>query len=147
MKIILTQDMEHLGAAGDVVDVKPGYARNYLLPRQMGLVANKGNQALFEEVRQQRGAQLVREKREAEQKAEALSKASVNIAVAVGEEDRIFGSVTSQQIVDLLNEQGLEVDRRAIQLDEPLRALGVYDVPVKLHPEVDAKVKVWVGKE
>ena len=147
MKIILTQDMEHLGAAGDVVDVKPGYARNYLLPRQMGLVANKGNQALFEEVRQQRGAQLVREKREAEQKAEALSKASVNIAVAVGEEDRIFGSVTSQQIVDLLNEQGLEVDRRAIQLDAPLRALGVYDVPVKLHPEVDAKVKVWVVKE
>tara|TARA_Y100000590_G_scaffold242149_1_gene272178 strand:- start:34 stop:477 length:444 start_codon:yes stop_codon:yes gene_type:complete len=147
MKIILTQDMEHLGAAGDVVDVKPGYARNYLLPRQMGLVANKGNQALFEEVRQQRGAQLVREKREAEQKAEALSKASVNIAVAVGEEDRIFGSVTSQQIVDLLNEQGLEVDRRAIQLDEPIRALGVYDVPVKLHPEVDAKVKVWVVKE
>ena len=147
MKIILTQDMEHLGAAGDVVDVKPGYARNYLLPRQMGLVANKGNQALFEEVRQQRGAQLVREKREAEQKAEALSKVSVNIAVAVGEEDRIFGSVTSQQIVDLLNEQGLEVDRRAIQLDEPIRALGVYDVPVKLHPEVDAKVKVWVVKE
>ena len=147
MKIILTQDMAHLGAAGDVVDVKPGYARNYLLPRQMGLVANKGNQALFEEVRQQRGAQLVREKREAEQKAEALSKASVNIAVAVGEEDRIFGSVTSQQIVDLLNEQGLEVDRRAIQLDEPIRALGVYDVPVKLHPEVDAKVKVWVVKE
>ena len=147
MKIILTQDMEHLGAAGDVVDVKPGYARNYLLPRQMGLVANKGNQALFEEVRQQRGAQLVREKREAEQKAEALSKASVNIAVAVGEEDRTFGSVTSQQIVDLLNEQGLEVDRRAIQLDEPIRALGVYDVPVKLHPEVDAKVKVWVVKE
>ena len=147
MKIILTQDMEHLGAAGDVVDVKPGYARNYLLPRQMGLVANKGNQALFEEVRQQRGAQLVREKREAEQKAEALSKASVNIAGAGGEEDRIFGSVTSQQIVDLLNEQGLEVDRRAIQLDEPIRALGVYDVPVKLHPEVDAKVKVWVVKE
>ena len=147
MKIILTQDMAHLGAAGDVVDVKPGYARNYLLPRQMGLVANKGNQALFEEVRQQRGAQLVREKREAEQKAEALSKASVNIAVAVGEEDRIFGSGTSQQIVDLLNEQGLEVDRRAIQLDEPIRALGVYDVPVKLHPEVDAKVKVWVVKE
>lgn len=147
MKIILTQDLENLGAAGDVVDVKPGYARNYLLPRQMGLVANKGNQALYEEVRQQRGAQVVRELREAEQKAEALSKASVNIAVSVGEEDRIFGSVTSQQITDLLNEQGLEIDRRSIQLDEPIRALGVYDVPVRLHPGVDAKVKVWVVKE
>jgi large subunit ribosomal protein L9 len=147
MKIILTQDLENLGAAGDVVDVKPGYARNYLLPRQMGLVANKGNQALYEEVRQQRGAQVVRELREAEQKAEALSKASVNIAVSVGEEDRIFGSVTSQQITDLLNEQGLEIDRRSIQLVEPIRALGVYDVPVRLHPGVDAKVKVWVVKE
>ena len=147
MKIILTQDLENLGAAGDVVDVKPGFARNFLLPRQMGLVANKGNQALFEEVRNQRSAQLVREQREAEQKAEALSKASVNIAVAVGDEDRIFGSVTSQQIANLLNEQGLEVDRRTIQLDEPIRALGVYDVPVKLHAEVEAKVKVWVVKE
>ncbi len=147
MKIILTQDLENLGAAGDVVDVKPGFARNFLLPRQMGLVANKGNQALFEEVRNRRSAQLVREQREAEQKAEALSKASVNIAVAVGDEDRIFGSVTSQQIADLLNEQGLKVDRRTIQLDEPIRALGVYDVPVKLHAEVEAKVKVWVVKE
>ena len=147
MKIILTQDLENLGTAGDVVEVKPGYARNYLLPRQMGLVANKGNQALLKEVRQQRGAQVVREQREAEQKAEALSKASVNIAVSVGEEDRIFGSVTSQQIADLLNEQGLEIDRRTIQLDAPIRALGVYDVPVKLHPKVDAKVKVWVVKE
>ena len=147
MKIILTQDLENLGTAGDVVEVKPGYARNYLLPRQMGLVANKGNQALLQEVQQQRGAQVVREQREAEQKAEALSKASVNIAVSVGEEDRIFGSVTSQQIADLLNEQGLEVDRRTIQLNEPIRALGVYDVPVKLHPKVDAKVKVWVVKE
>ena len=147
MKIILTQDLENLGAAGDVVEVKPGYARNYLLPRQMGLVANKGNQALFEEVRHRRSAQVVREQREAEQKAETLSKASVNIAVSVGEEDRIFGSVTSQQIADLLNEQGLEIDRRTIQLDEPIRALGVYDVPVRLHPEVNAKVKVWVVKE
>lgn len=147
MKIILTQDLENLGAAGDVVEVKPGYARNYLLPRQMGLVASKGNQALFEEVRHRRSAQVVREQREAEQKAEALSKASVNIAVSVGEEDRIFGSVTTQQIADLLNEQGLEIDRRTIQLDEPIRALGVYDVPVRLHPEVNAKVKVWVVKE
>lgn len=147
MKVILTQDLEKLGSAGDVVDVKPGYARNYLLPRQMALVASKGNQANFEEVRARHVAGRAREQKEAEKKSEDLGKASVTVPVPVGEEDRIFGSVTSQQIADLLNEQGLDVDRRSIQLDEPIRALGVYDVPVRLHPEVEATVKVWVVKE
>ena len=147
MKIILTQDMEYLGAAGEIVDVKPGYARNYLLPRQMALVANTSNMAVYKEVRHQRQAQVGREKREAEQRAEGRSKASVTVSVAVGEEDRIFGSVTTQQIAELLTEQGFKVDRRSIQLDEPIRALGVYDVAIRLHAEVEAKVKVWVVKE
>ena len=147
MKVILTEPLEHVGSAGEIVDVKPGYARNFLLPRKLAFVANTGNMAVFQEVQSQKGAQAARDKREAEERAEALGKASVTIAVAVGEEDRIFGSVTNQQIAELLNDQEFEIDRRTIQLDEPIRALGVYDVPIKLHPEVEATVKVWVVKE
>jgi large subunit ribosomal protein L9 len=147
MKVILTESLEHVGGAGEIVDVKPGFARNYLLPRKLALVANNGNMAVFEEVQTQRGAQAARDKREAQDRADGLNKASVTIAVAVGEEDRIFGSVTNQQIAELLNEQNFEIDRRTIQLDEPIRALGVYDVPIKLHAEVEATVKVWVVKE
>jgi large subunit ribosomal protein L9 len=147
MKVILTEPLEHVGDAGEIVDVKPGYARNFLLPRKLAFVANKSNMAVFQEAQNQKGAQVARDKREAEERAEALGKASITIAVAVGEEDRIFGSVTNQQIAELLNEQEFEIDRRTIQLDEPIRALGVYDVPIKLHPEVEATVKVWVVKE
>jgi len=147
MKVILTETLEHVGDAGEIVEVKPGFARNYLLPRKLALIANTGNMAVYEAVKSQRGVQLAREKKEAEDRAEAIGKASVTIAVAVGEEDRIFGSVTNQQIADSLNEQGLTIDRRIIQLDEPIRALGVYDVPVRLHPEVEATIKVWVVKE
>ena len=147
MKVILTETLDHVGDAGEIVDVKPGFARNYLLPRKLALVASTGNMAVYEEVKNQRGAQAARELREAEERAEALSKASITIAVAVGEEDRIFGSVTNQQIADLLKDQSFDIDRRTIQLDEPIRALGVYDVPIRVHPEVEATVKVWVVKE
>ena len=147
MKVIMTETLDHVGDAGEIVEVKPGYARNYLLPRRLALVASTGNMAVYEEVKTRRGAQAAREKREAEERAEALGKASITIAVAVGEEDRIFGSVTNQQIADLLKDQSFDIDRRTIQLDEPIRALGVYDVPIRVHPEVEATVKVWVVKE
>ena len=147
MKIILTADIGSLGGAGDVVDVKDGYARNFLLPRQMALIANKDNMAVYETVRQQREAQQVKEQSEAETLADALNKVSCNVAVTAGEGDRIFGSVTTQQIADLLKEQGFEIDCRTVQLEEPIRALGVYDVPIRLHAQVEATVKVWVVKE
>ena len=147
MKVILTETLDHVGDAGEIVDVKPGFARNYLLPRRLALIASSGNMAVYQEVKNQRGAQAAKEKKEAEDRAEALGKASVTIAVSVGEEDRIFGSVTNQQIADQLKEQNFEIDRRTIQLDEPIRALGVYDVPIRLHSEVEATVKVWVVKE
>ena len=132
---------------GEIVDVKPGFARNYLLPRKLALVASSSNLAVYEAAKSQQGAQLAREQKDAEDRAAALGKVSVTIAVAVGEEDRIFGSVTNQQIGDQLKGQGFKIDRRTIQLDEPIRALGVYDVPIRLHPQVEAKVKVWVVKE
>lgn len=147
MKVILTENVDQLGDAGEIVDVKDGFARNFLLPRQLALIANKGNMAVYKEVRRQREIQQSRAKREAEVLAEALEKVSCNVPVTVGEGDRIFGSVTAQQIADLLKEQGFDVDRRLVQLDEPIRALGVYDVPLRLHAEVEAKIKVWVVKE
>ncbi len=147
MKVILTESMDRLGDAGEVVEVKDGYARNFLIPRKLALVANKGNMAVYEEVRQQTEAQNTREKREAEKLAKDLVKASCTVPVAVGEEDRIFGSVTSQQIADLLKEQGFDLDRRAVELEEPIRSLGVYDITIRLHAEVEVVVKVWVVKE
>ena len=147
MRIILTEKVEHLGDAGEIVDVKPGYARNFLLPRSLALVANKGNMSVYEEVGRQREARQGKERREAEVLAKQLEKASCTVPVAVGEEDRIFGSVTVQNIADLLKEQGFDIDRRMIVLEEPIRALGVYDVPVRLHRDVEASVKVWVVKE
>ena len=147
MKIILTEDSDSLGESGAVVEVKDGYARNYLLPRKLALVANRSNTAVYEEVRRQKGARNTKAKRDAENLAGKLSKASCTISVAVGEEDRIFGSVTPQQIADVLIEQGFEIDRRQVELDDSIRALGVYDVSIRLHAEITTNVKVWVVKE
>jgi large subunit ribosomal protein L9 len=147
MKVILTKNLDGLGALGQIVDVKDGYARNYLLPRSLALVASKGNTAVYEEMRRQKQAQVTRAKRTAETLAKTVEKASCTVPVAVGEEDRIYGSVTAQRIADLLKEQGIDIDRRSVRLEEPIKALGVYDVPIHLHPEVEAKVKVWVVRE
>ena len=103
--------------------------------------------SVYEEVNRQRDAQDSKSKREAEILAKTLEKASCTVPVAVGEGDRIFGSVTAQAIADLLVEQGFDIDRRTVVLEEPIRALGVYDVPIRLHAEVEAPVKVWVVKE
>ena len=147
MKVILTETLDTLGEAGAIVDVKDGYARNFLLPRKLALVASKSNMSVYEEVNRQRDAQDSKSKREAEILAKTLEKASCTVPVAVGEGGRIFGSVTAQAIADLLVEQGFDIDRRTVVLEEPIRALGVYDVPIRLHAEVEAPVKVWVVKE
>ncbi len=147
MKVILRQDMDRLGKAGEVVSVKDGYARNYLIPRQLAYAATPGNLRRFEEEKKRMMLQSEREKRHAETLAKELEKASCTISMAVGEEDKLFGSVTSQDIAEALKEKGIEIDRRKIQLEEPIKALGIYTVPVKLHPEVTANIKVWVVKK
>ena len=147
MKIILKQEVEKLGGPGDIVEVKDGYARNYLLPRGLAVAATPGNLRAMEEEKKRQEIRANREKRAAERLAQKLSSVSVTATVSVGEEDRVFGAVTSQTIADLLKEKGFDIDRRKILLEEPLKALGIYDVPVKLHPEVEAKVKVWVVRE
>lgn len=147
MRIILTETLDNLGDAGSVVEVKDGYARNYLIPRSLALVASKGNMKVYEELKRQKEARDNRAQREAVALSKKLEKASCTIPVAVGKEDQIFGSVTAQHISEHLVEQGFEIDRRLIELEEPIRALGVYDVSIRLHADVTATVKVWVVKE
>lgn len=144
MKVILRRKHETLGNMGDVVDVKAGYARNFLLPNEVAYIASPSAMRALEaekklEDRRQKKAQVVAEKR-----AVDLEKLSITIPMQVGEEEKLFGAVTSQMIAEALKQHGVEVDRRSIELEEPIKALGIYDVPVKLHTNVTAKVKVWV---
>ena len=147
MKVILLKDIESLGSAGEVVKVKNGYGRNFLIPRNEALIASAANMAQFESRRKQQETLAERDRRAAEILAKKLEAESLTAQVKVGEEDRLFGSVTAQHIAELLDEKGYEIDRRAIHLEDSIRELGVYNVEVRLHPEVATAVKLWVVKE
>ncbi|TDI88834.1 MAG: 50S ribosomal protein L9 [Caldithrix sp.] len=147
MRIILKEDYENLGKVGEVVEVKDGFARNYLIPKQVALQATPQNLRVIVQEKARNKIKLSKDKREAELVAEQLKEVSLTANVQVGEEDKIFGAVTSQNICELLSSKGFEIDKRKIMLEEPLKALGVFEVPIKLHTEVEAKIKVWVVKE
>lgn len=147
MEIILTQDVDSLGPAGQVVQVSPGYARNYLFPKRLAMPANPANLKKVAEESQQEGTRVARERAKLIKVGEKLKKVSVTTAVKVGEDDKVFGSITSQTIANLLAKQGYEFDRRDINLEEPLKALGQYDVEVKLGHGVSSAIKVWVVRE
>lgn len=146
MRVILKQEVPNLGDAGDIVKVKPGYGRNYLIPRGLAIPANEGSLKQLEH--QQRLAASIKKKQleAANQKATMLATTSVTIRREAGEDDRLFGSVTNRDIAEALALEGVEVDRKAIQLEEHIRSLGLFQVPVRLHREVEATVKVYVMK-
>jgi len=147
MKVLLREDYKGLSEAGEVVKVKDGFARNFLIPQGVAFMATDQNKKRYENDLKQQSRKLERDKIQAEELAKKLENVSCTISVQVGEEDKLFGSVTSQNIADVLEEQGYKIDKRKINLEEPIKALGIYSVPVKLHPEVEASVKVWVVKE
>lgn len=147
MRVILLKDVESLGSAGEVVQVKDGFGRNFLIPRQEALIATDASVAQFESRRKQHEAVAESERRAAEALAKKLETDSLTAQVKVGEEDRLFGSVTVQNVAELLEEKGYEIERRAIHLQDAIRELGVYNVEVRLHPDVKATVKLWVVKE
>lgn len=147
MKVILRDDIKDVGSCGEVVDVKGGFARNFLLPRNLAVAATAGNLKSIDEIKKQKGFRDNKRKKEAEKIKDKLEKLSITAEVQVGEEDKVFGSVTASNISVLLKQQNFEIDRRLIQLDEPIKALGVYTVPVKLEKEVIANVKLWVVKK
>lgn len=147
MKIILRQDYQKLGKIGDVVDVKDGFARNYLLPRNIGYQATAGNVRALEEEKKQHAVRQDKEAVKARNLAVELEKTSVTLKMKVGEDERLFGTVTSQMIADALAEKGFTLDKRIIETEEPIKALGIYSANLKLHPSVEAKVKIWVVRE
>ncbi len=147
MKIILREVVDRLGERGDIVTVKDGYARNFLIPQGLALRATPGNMRTFEEQKKQLDVRENKTRRLADEVAKKLKSVSITATVSVGDEDRVFGSVTAQTISQLLKEKGFELDKKKILLEEPIKALGVYTIPIKLHHDVQGKVKVWVVKE
>ena len=147
MKVLLREEYKGLGEAGAVVKVKDGFARNFLIPQGVAFIATEQNKKRYENDLKQQSRRLERDKIQAEELSKKLENVSCTISVQVGEEDKLFGSVTSQNIADVLEEQGFKIDKRKILLEEPIKALGIYSIPIKLHPEVEAAVKVWVVKE
>ncbi len=147
MKVILKKNFDKLGNVGEIVEVKDGYARNFLIPRDIAYPATKGNIRALEEEKIQKARKEAKALEEARAFAEELSKVSITIPVKVGEEDKIFGAVTTQMIADALKEKGYEVDKKKIEITEPIKALGIYEVKVKVHHAVDTTVKTWVVRE
>lgn len=146
MKIVLLSDVEKLGQAGDVVAVKDGFGRNFLIPTGKAMLADPRNLKMLEAQRRAASAKAERGMKSHRTFAQRLAKIEVTAKVYVGEEDRMFGAVTSSDIAELLAKQGVEIDRRWIALDEPIKALGIYTVPVKLHADVEAHIRVKVVK-
>jgi large subunit ribosomal protein L9 len=147
MEIILREDVAHLGKAGEVVAVKDGYARNYLLPRGLAYPATAGNKRKIEADRHRRDAHLATQRGDAEELAQRLAEVSLTFTVKTGEGERLFGSITAQDIAEQLNGHGFALDKRRVALEEPIKMIGIYKVPIRLDAGVQADVRVWVVKE
>ena len=147
MEIILREDIDKLGARGQVVKVAAGYARNYLLPNRLAVPASEANKKIVEEERQAHLRRETKLKGEAEDLAKIVGSVTVTIAQKAGENEQLFGSVTAKDIAEALEKQNLTIDRRKIQLDEPIRQLGEYKITVRLHREVPVEITVKVVKE
>lgn len=147
MEVILRETIANVGHAGDMVKVKTGYARNYLLPKGLAYLATPGNRRRVEAEAVRRAQHSAAEKGDAEVLAEKLGAVSVEFTVKAGEGDKLFGSITSADIAEKLGGLGYQLDKRIIELEEPIKMIGIYKVAVHLHSEVKAEVRVWVVKE
>jgi large subunit ribosomal protein L9 len=147
MEIILQEDVENLGQIGDIIKVRDGYARNYLLPRGMAIEANRRNLRILEHQKRLVAAKKEREQKQAQSLSQQIAGLALTISARAGEEDRLFGSVTNQDIERALHAQGVEIDRRKILLEEPIKQLGTYTVPVQLSGGVRGSVTVQVVRE
>ena len=147
MEVILKEDVPKLGPRGDVVKVAEGYGRNYLLPRKLAIEATVSNKAVIEQMKQSAVRRSAIEKADSEALGKQLDGVSLTFARKAGEKDHLFGSVTSADIAEALEQKGFNIDRRKIQLNEPLKSIGEFEVPVRLHREVTSRVKVTVEKE
>ncbi|MBU0478101.1 50S ribosomal protein L9 [bacterium] len=146
MKVVLKQDIDKLGSTGDIVIVADGYGRNYLLPHGLALKATPGAEKIAEQIKKAKGRKTQEEKAGFEEIAKKLSSLSLTIPVQVGEDEKMYGSVTSIDIANMLKQEGVEIDKKNISLKEPIKKLGIFNIQIKLHPEVTAEVKIWVVK-
>ena len=147
MEVILLNTVSSLGERGQTVKVKPGYARNYLFPRKLAIPVSEANRRVFTEEEKVLAKKDEQAKSSAHNSASKLADVSCTIPVQVGEEDRLYGSVTANDIAKVLKDQGFDVDKKQVMLEEPIKQLGVYTIDVRLHREVTAPIKVWVVKE
>jgi large subunit ribosomal protein L9 len=147
MEVILKEDVAKLGSRGDVVKVAEGYGRNFLLPKKLAIEATKGNKAVIEQMKAASVRRSAKEKTQAEELAKQFDGVSVSFQRRSGEHDQLFGSVTASDIADALSKKGFNLDRRKIQLHEPLKTVGEFTVPVKLHKDVTSHLKVTIEKE
>src|SRR3989338_5517474 len=147
MKVILKQRVEHIGNAWDTVSVKDGFARNYLFPLVLAFEATKGNLKITQDLANSKAAVQEKEKTDAQGLAKKLQNASFTLSCEANVDDKLYGSVDSLEVSKLLVSEGYTIDKKNVLLDEPIKSLGVYEIPLKLHPEVVSKIKVWVVKK
>lgn len=147
MKIILLEAIERLGKAGEVISVKEGYARNYLIPNNKAKIATSGNIKTLEGLKKKQAAEDSRKLEEARTLAKKIEGLSLTISAQVGEEEKLFGSVSNDMISEALAVEGVNIDKKDIVLEEPIKKLGVYQASVKIHPDVKANLRVWVVKK
>ena len=147
MQVILIEDVSSLGKMGDLVRVSNGYARNYLIPQKKAALATEKNVKVLEHQKREVQQRMGKVKKDMEKVVQQIEKLSCTFAKTVGESGKLFGSVTSMEIESFLKENGIDVDRKKIQLEEPIKNLGMFTVPVRLHPDVTAHLKVWVVQE
>ncbi len=147
MKIILRQDVDNLGQMGTIVNVKPGYARNYLIPRELAYHATANALKIFEQEKKQYEKLRAFEKADAEKISAQIADLQISIPMKVGEEGRLYGSVTTQMIAQELELRGYDIDKRQIIIDDSIKSLGVFDVKLKLHTDITANLKIWVISE
>jgi large subunit ribosomal protein L9 len=147
MEVILKEDVPKLGHRGDVIKVAEGYGRNYLLPRKLAIEATAANKAVIEQMKQAAVRRSAVEKADSEAFSKQLETVTLNFQRKAGEKDHLFGSVTSSDIAEALAHKGFSIDRRKVQLSDPLKSLGEFDVPIRLHREVTSRVKVVIEKE
>ncbi|MFP4459204.1 MAG: 50S ribosomal protein L9 [Candidatus Zixiibacteriota bacterium] len=147
MKIILLKDVEKLGQAGDVADVSSGFARNFLIPKNLAMKATRGSMRQIENIKNQKASHEEKKRTKFQKLAEQLSGLSVDIPVEIGDEDQIFGTVSETMIADAVKEKGFEIDKKKIILEDPIKSLGVYNVALKLFDDIEPKIRVWVVRK
>ena len=147
MEVILSKDVQALGKLGEVVKVKDGYARNYLIPRKLAYAATPQNLKRIEQQEKKRKAQHEQQKKEAQERAEKLNKASCTVSVEVNDLDKLYGAIAEADVAKALETEGFTIDKKDIIIEKPIEELGIFEVGVKLHSEVTAKIRLWVTKK